>query len=191
MFPPELFQPLLKQLAAMFTARQVPFALTGGLISVFYGEPRYTQDIDLVVDPEAFQDQFEPLIGEFERLGYMVNRAVVRDALERGRAFQLLHERELLKVDIYPRELVPGELARAQSVEVFRGWTIPIISGADLLLSKLVWISKGSHKSRRDARKVMHRLSPAAREQAYAFAEERGLRQLLDEVLAEPDEIDA
>jgi hypothetical protein len=37
------------------------------------------------------------------------------------------------------------------------GLTLPVASRPDLVLSKLIWISKGSHKSRRDLRQIMLR----------------------------------
>ena len=68
--------------------------------------------------------------------------------------FQLLDRVESLKLDIYPRELIAGELDRSVSQEVFEGEELPVASCADVAVSKLVWISKGSHKSRRDLRQV-------------------------------------
>ena len=67
--------------------------------------------------------------------------------------FQLLDNVEALKLDIYPRELIAGELDRSCLVEVFAGVEFPVASRADVA-SKLVWISKGSHKSRRDLRQI-------------------------------------
>ena len=34
--------------------------------------------------------------------------------------FQLLDEREVLKLDVYPRELIEGELSRSETLEIFR-----------------------------------------------------------------------
>ena len=61
---------------------------------------------------------------------------------------------ESLKMDIYPRELVPGELDRSVLESVFDGEELPIASRTDVAISKLIWSSKGSPKSRRDFRKI-------------------------------------
>ncbi|MFN5300540.1 MAG: hypothetical protein ACK5HA_19880, partial [Planctomycetaceae bacterium] len=59
----------------------------------------------------------------------------------------------------------------------------------DLVLSKLIWISKGSHKSRRDLRQIMLRVNTAETATIHFLAEQAGLRVLLDETLSEIDEV--
>jgi hypothetical protein len=59
----------------------------------------------------------------------------------------------------------------------------------DAAASKLIWSSKGSHKSRRDLRHISRSLNDAERQELGAFARVRGLDALLAEILAEPDEI--
>lgn len=48
----EGFEPTLRKLVSLLDRFSVRFHLTGGIASVAYGEPRLTQDIDLVVDAE-------------------------------------------------------------------------------------------------------------------------------------------
>ena len=104
--------------------------------------------------------------------------------------FQLLDLRESLKVDLYPREMIPGELDRSATAEVFAGLSLPIVSRADAALSKLVWVSKGSHKSRRDLRGILRRANAAEREFVDRQARRSGLAGLLTEVLAKSDAIE-
>ena len=109
---------------------------------------------------------------------------------ERG-MFQLFDKIEALKLDLYPRELVPGELQRSVVVEIFEGVRLPVVSRADAALSKLIWISKGSHKSRRDVRNIYRTAHEADRALIRERATQLNLIALLDEVLAESDEIDS
>jgi hypothetical protein len=189
-FPPDAFQSVLIGMAALLEGHGVRFALTGGLVSAFYGEPRYTQDADIVVHRDETLLVLDRLTDAFEAEGYLLDRDVIRRAVKNGRRFQLFHTRELLKLDFYPRELVSGELERAVSAELFPGVTLPIITARDLVGCKLIWISKGSHKSRRDIRQLMRRFDPAERTRTFALAEELGQRALLEQVLSESDEID-
>ena len=46
-----------------------------------------------------------------------------------------------LKLDIYPRELIPGELDRSVPQEVFEDEVLPVASCADVGLSKLIWMN--------------------------------------------------
>ena len=53
----------------------------------------------------------------------------------------------------------------------------------------MIWISKGSHESRRDVRRLWRAGTPAARAEVERFAAERGLLGLLRTVLAEREEL--
>lgn len=58
----EEFDSLVKQLET----RRVRYALVGGVAMAFYAEPRFTQDIDLLIDPE----DLEVARGILEDAGY-------------------------------------------------------------------------------------------------------------------------
>lgn len=103
--------------------------------------------------------------------------------------FQLFDSVESLKLDIYPRERIPGELGRSRDVEIFSDVWLPIVSRVDAAASKLIWINHGSHKSRRDLRHIMLSANPDELEHLQDFANETGLAKLLTDVLAESDEI--
>ena len=62
MLPAEGFQPTLSKLVGVLEHCRIRFHLTGGITSVAYGEPRMTQDLDLVLDREhvlAEQDEID------------------------------------------------------------------------------------------------------------------------------------
>ena len=103
--------------------------------------------------------------------------------------FQLFDSAEALKLDIYPREMIDGELSRSQMVEIFESISLPIASRVDAGVSKLIWISKGSHKSRRDFRQISVRADEPENLLICKMAKDLGLEELLNEVLAESDEI--
>lgn len=191
MFSPEAFFPVLERLTRMLRDCQIRYQLTGGLVAVYYGDPRLTQDADLVVDPVQLRAQLEPFLRRLQTENYIAHPDTIRDAAARGKMFQVIDSVECLKVDLYPRELVAGALERSLVVDITPTLRMPIASRADIVASKLVWISLGSHKSRRDVRQLMRRATAVEAEQARQFANELKVEALLDEVLAEPDEIDA
>ena len=104
--------------------------------------------------------------------------------------FQLLEPDEVVKLDIYTRCLIPGELDRSVRVEIFPGMSVPLVARADAALSKLVWISRGSHRSRRDLRWILAGASPEEQATMRRTAQGMGLGELLDRVLEESDEIE-
>lgn len=105
--------------------------------------------------------------------------------------FRLLDSVEALQPDIYPRELIPGELKRSNSLELLDGITGPIASLPDTAISKLILISKGSHKSRRDLRHLLRISASSQRQAIEKLAITLGLGDLISEVLSGSDEIDA
>ena len=190
MFPIETFQLTLAKFTSIVRQLDVRFHLTGGLTGTAYGEPRMTQDIDIVIAPERSKVVINDLVMSLQRSDFMHDEAAVRHAVRTGGMFQLLDNTECLKLDIYCREMIPGELSRSELLEIFAGEFLPVASRADAAASKLAWISKGSHKSRRDLRAIVRNATPDQRSQIKQSAADLGLVDLLDEVLNEPDEIE-
>jgi hypothetical protein len=190
MFPVETFQKTLAKMVSIFAQHEIRFHLTGGLTGTAYGEPRMTQDIDIVVDPDQTRSVVDDLIASLAESDFLFDESSLRQAVNDGGMFQLLDEIEVLKLDVYPRELIAGELSRSESLEIFEGTMLPVVCRADAAASKLVWISKGSHKSRRDLRAIHRSANQQQQAEIASLAEGLGLESLLEEVLAEPDEIE-
>jgi hypothetical protein len=190
MFPAETFRDTLTRLVTVLDRLAIRFHLTGGVTTIAYGEPRMTQDVDVVIDPRAAAERIEPLLAGLRAAGFLVDDETARRAVRDAGMFQALDLAESLKIDLYPREMIPGELGRSTRLEVFEGISLPVASRPDAAASKLVWVSKGSHKSRRDLRQLWRRAATEDRELIERLARELGLERLLLDVLAEPDEID-
>lgn len=190
MFPIEAFQSTLAKAIRIFRQHGIRFHLTGGIASVYYGEPRLTQDIDIVIDNKATRNSLTRFLESLEGSDFLFDAESVHNAVADEGMFQLLDAQESLKLDVYPRELIPGELSRSVLQEVFEGETIPVVSCGDAAVSKLIWVSKGSAKSRRDLRQIFHLASQSDRRFIEQLSEQLGLLDLLHEVLAEQDIIE-
>jgi hypothetical protein len=189
MFPLDTFRATLDKAIRLFQQHGIRFHLTGGIASVYYGEPRMTQDIDIVIDNAQVAAALDWFLVSIDESDFIFDGDSVRRAVADGGMFQLLDGVESLKLDIYPRELIPGELDRSVLRKVFEDQALPLASCADVGASKLVWISKGSHKSRRDLRQLFRLASAADRSSIERLAEQLDLAPLLAEVLGESDEI--
>lgn len=189
MFPPNVFASSLGKLATILRSLDIRFHLTGGIAAAAYGDPRMTQDLDIVADPRQVAARLEELLAHFAQSDFLFNEASVRGAVQKRDMFQLLDKVESLKLDVYVREMIPNELDRSVEKQVFADASYPIASRGDVALSKLVWISKGSHKSRADLRALHRGADEATRDRIATTAETMGLNELLEQVLAEPDEI--
>jgi hypothetical protein len=189
MYPAEIFRATLSRLLEILTRHGVRFHLTGGITSVAYGEPRMTQDIDIVVDNPSLAGSLDAFVAAAKQAGFMFDAEAVRRAVAEKTMFQLFDMAEALKIDMYPREMIPGELDRSASLEVFEGMLIPVVSRPDAAASKLAWAAKGSHKSRRDLRQIVRLMPLTERVELDRLAGILGLGDLLTEILGEPDEI--
>lgn len=191
MLPAEGFQQTLLKLIAVLDRLRIRFHLTGGITSVAYGEPRMTQDLDLVLDRDRVVSLEKEFLSALSEAGFHFAEGTAHDAIESRRMFQLLDIDQAIKLDLYIRCLIPGELDRSVRTELFPGIMVPIVARTDAALSKLIWIEHGSHRSRRDLRRILAGATPDERSTVQRTAVEMNLAALLDEVLAEQDEIDA
>lgn len=191
MLAAEGFQPTLSKLVDVLERLHIRYHLTGGITSVVYGEPRMTQDLDLVLDPDRVRTVRDEFLSALSNAGFLFSDQTARRAIESGQMFQLLDMDQVIKLDLYIRCLIPGELDRSIRTELFPGVALPIVARTDAALSKLIWIQHGSHRSRRDLRRILAGATPEELAAVRHTADEMGLTDLLDEVLAERDAIDA
>jgi hypothetical protein len=189
--PAEGFQPTLTKLVSVLDRLGIRYHITGGLTSVAYGEPRLTQDIDLVLDHDRVLTVQEEFLSSLSRAGFHFEEDTARQAIRSRQVFQLLDIDQVIKLDLYVRCLIPGELDRSVHTELFPGIVLPIVARTDAALSKLIWIQHGSHRSRRDLRRILAGATPDELAVVRRTAGEMDLADLLDDVLDEDDEIDA
>ena len=187
MFPVEFFQPPLTKLVEVLNRFGIRFHLTGGITAVAYGEPRMTQDLDLVLDGNAALRHRDAFLSALLEAGFHFEPGTAGDAIGRKTMFQILDIDQALKLDLYFESSIPGELDRSVMAEVFPGATLPIAGRSDAALSKLLWAAKGSHKSRRDLRQILGRASHEESAMVRQMATSTGLLELLDAILAESE----
>jgi hypothetical protein len=156
------------------------FHFTGGVAASYYGEPRLTQDLDLVIQLVADQPEVRALLDGLSS-GYLINDAAAREAIRTRRLFQAIDEESLIKIDFHVGEKIPGELERSRPRELFPGLVAPLVSQEDAILSKLIWLRDGSHKAEHDARMMLKRDD----ELDGAALEERAAALGLDGLLAD------
>src|SRR4051794_41897962 len=77
--------------------------LVGSFASSAYGEPRFTQDIDIVLDLPAAQ--IPALCAAFPVPDFYVSESAVREAVQRRFQFNVLHTTSRDKIDfLLPRD---------------------------------------------------------------------------------------
>jgi hypothetical protein len=161
-------------------AWEIPFQLTGGIAASYYGEPRMTQDIDIVIqlDPALNVHEFCQRFPE----RFPLDEAFLEEALREDTLFQVVDQTTFFKIDFHVGELVPGEMKRSVSVQVAPDLTVPLISKEGAILSKLHWIRLGSYKSRRDVIMILRGDDPVDEDYLMEQAHRLGLGELLEEM---------
>ncbi len=111
---------------------RVPYAFTGGIVVGFYGFPRATYDVDVVIearDPSK-------LVRMLRKVGFELNPDEAKLMMEKGNRFVCYLGP--CRVDLWlaktPREM--AELRRARTVRIF-GMRTRLLAPEDVILRKL------------------------------------------------------
>lgn len=124
----------------------------GSFASGAWGEPRQTNDIDIVVrlgrnGAACLQKSAQPLF----QLGEMEMGEALESKAENA-SFQMLHTEALFKIDAFilsTEEFVQSAFDRKQKIEIVPGLYANCASPEDMVLQKLRWFELGNRVSDR------------------------------------------
>jgi hypothetical protein len=135
----------------------VPYYVTGSFATVFFGEPRSTNDIDIVV--VLSPGQVQPLLRQFPEDDFYFSAEGALDAIRHGSMFNLIHHDSGMKIDLIISKdsaYQSNVLARARALSPFEGYSATFITPEDLILNKLLFFREGgSEKHLRDIAGVL------------------------------------
>jgi hypothetical protein len=174
------------EIATLLKAAGIPFMISGSLASSFYGEPRATNDLDLIIDPDAtrldrFLDSLPPQ--------WYVSREAANSALAHRSMFNVIDAESAWKADLFIRKERPfslKEFSRAIPVTIL-GSKVLIVTPEDSVLTKLERsIESDAQRQYRDALCVAV-LYRDALDQVYLkqWAKDLGLERILTKLLTE------
>jgi len=131
----------------------ISYMVVGGYAATFYGEPRMTLDVDIIVDISA--THVPQFVKAFPESDYYVSEEAILDSLARRHPFNVIESRTAAKVDLVP---LPQDVftrmafTRRQRVEYVAGHSATFIAPEDAIVAKLVaHKNTGSDKHLRDA----------------------------------------
>lgn len=168
----------------------VPYVVVGSIASIAYGESRFTQDIDIVVELEM--KHVDGLLASFPVDDYYVNAATVRTAVRTNSQFNIVHPASGNKIDfILPRPNAWGRahVARSRPVRILPDRDVMAASPEDVILGKLWYYSQGGgDRHLRDIGGILRiTRSGVDRADVEKWAKELGLAELWEQVLAKVD----
>ncbi len=128
------------------------YLVTGSTATAVYGEPRFTNDIDIVIDlPPGKVDAFCDSFSEDE---FYLNRETVRAAVRKSFQFNLIHPASGLKIDfmvLTPSEYDRSRVARRRSLPALADRDVSFASPEDVIIKKMIYYREGeSQKHLRD-----------------------------------------
>jgi hypothetical protein len=165
----------------------IPYMLVGSFASTAYGEPRFTQDIDIVLD--LAPEQISALCGAFPAPEFFCSEQAAREAVRERFQFNVLHPASGNKIDfLLPRD---DDWGRAQMQRRQRIRLLPDREGftarpEDVILGKMWYYAQGgSEKHLRDITGIL-RVSGAAvdRKDITHWAERLGFSEIWQAVLS-------
>jgi hypothetical protein len=159
MAPDRLPDPLAVALAVagILEGLEVGYLAAGSLASSFHGEPRSTNDVDLVVDLRPAH--VTPLLSALGNR-YYVNAELVAEAARTGASFNLIHLRSAVKVDVFVAGRDSFDVERLRHRTRVRigpgaGDELWLDSAEHTILRKLEWYRRGGEVSDRQWRDVV------------------------------------
>lgn len=175
---------VLKLVVTRLEEASIPYMVTGSIAASHYAMPRFTRDIDIVLELEL--KDVERLAHLFDDQFYGDAHALKRATARRGLA-NIIHRELLVKVDFIIRKNSPyriEEFRRRRSVMI-EEVSMSIVAPEDLILSKLVWMKdSGSELQRRDVQNLIGSVTDLDRAYVEHWAVELDVATLWREMLA-------
>lgn len=171
----------------------IPYALVGSYGSSVFGEPRFTRDIDILIDlPLAKVSEF---CAAFPSSEYYLSEAAVRDAIVKRFQFNLIHPASGNKVDfILPRNDEWGrtQLNRARRIRLRPEFEGNVAAPEDVIIGKLWYYSEGGGDRHLRDIAGMLRISGASvnREEIHRWAAKLGYLEIWRQVVESADAAD-
>lgn len=143
---------LLRHLVNCFESMGIRYIVTGSMASMAYGEPRFTNDIDVVADiKECHVAGLRRCFPEDE---FYLSEDAVRMAISKNQQFNIIHPASGLKIDVIIRKKNAYDDSRFQRYKKFNfaeGIAANFASPEDVIIKKMEFYKEGgSEKHLRD-----------------------------------------
>jgi hypothetical protein len=136
----------------------VPYLIGGSVASIIHGEPRLTNDIDLVADIR--EEQISQLVAALET-DFYVDDLAIRRAIRERKSFNILYLETMYKVDIFipiGDEWSHEQMRLREGKNLVEGddSTVRLVSNPETtVLQKLWWFRRGNEVSEQQWRDAL------------------------------------
>jgi len=142
---------LLIQIVQILEQLNIHYLITGGIAVLVWGRPRFTADIDIVIELKKSDiSKLESALKRLGKSGYVDKTAIERALVKEGE-FNFIDGKTGVKVDfwILKKDAFDTSRLKRKIGKKFLGHTVYFTSPEDLILIKLVW-----HKETESARQL-------------------------------------
>jgi len=164
---------------------RLSYYITGSIASNYYGIPRLTHDIDIIV---ALTDkEIQPLVDIFSN-DYYIEKDDIKDAQKEQGMFNIIHHSTGLKIDFWflkDNEFSRNMFSRRQRVEIITGVQAWLAAAEDVILAKLLWNkAMPSERQLNDAKGVLE-VQKERLDMVYikSWANKLGVTEILEQVI--------
>lgn len=148
----------LREVIELLEKCNVAYMVSGSIASSFFGEPRATRDVDLVIDCD--EKSLRQLIDQIARSGWYVSDEAAMSALRERGMFNIIDPNSGWKADLIVRKdreysIREFERRSPQPLFVEEHTPVPTVTPEDALLSKLEWCKASGHEQQlKDAESI-------------------------------------
>lgn len=143
---------LLRHAARCFEKHGIRYFVTGAVAAIAYGEPRLTNDIDIVADIR--EDDIPKLKNCYPEGEFYFDVESGRRAVRARSQFNIIHPRSGLKIDVMVSkgdEFDRSRFRRVRKLRPLQDMDVDFASPEDVILKKMVFYKEGgSEKHLRD-----------------------------------------
>lgn len=131
----------------------IEYFLGGSIASTVYGEPRFTQDVDIIV--RLRPSKVSKLIEEFETEFYL-SQTALQEAASNGTTANLIHLKSSFKIDLMVSQETPFEVSAFQRKvrHQVTDFEFYFCTAEDIVLAKLDWYRKSGKVLDRQLRDI-------------------------------------
>lgn len=148
-------QHLLVRVVKILNKLKIPYIVTGGMAIYVWGRPRFTADIDIVI--ELKKEKVKQLVQILIKEGY-IDEDAVNEALKYESEFNFIDQKVGIKVDFWilkNNEFDKSRLKRGIAKKILNQ-KVDFISPEDLILMKLLWFNESqSTRQLEDVHSIM------------------------------------
>jgi hypothetical protein len=177
---------LLRKVTEIFDKMNIEYMVVGSKASIFYGEPRFTNDIDIVADIRL--EQVKKFIKQFPLGEFYISEDAMKQAIRDRMMFNIICPAAGIKVDVFiPKKepLAKIEMAKRKLLPLTKNISAYCAPPEYVILKKLEYYKQGeSEKHLRDICSML-KISGDIINKKYIseWAEKLGVTEIWKEIL--------